>query len=82
MYGEITYNDSKSIHIKLIPFSIPPVYSQKVILCFNCSEICSTNVILPKGSGTSPQSDSILKLTKLKHTVCFTIQYKTGGGGG
>ena len=32
----------------------------------------------PKGSGTSPQSDYVLKRTKLKHTVCFTIQNRGG----
>ena len=32
----------------------------------------------PKGSGTSPQSDYVLKRTKLKHPVCFTIQNRGG----
>ena len=38
-------------------------------------------MVFPKGSGTSPQSDYVLKCTKLKHTVCcFTIHHTKQGG--
>ena len=41
MYGEITYNSSKSINIKWVPLSIPFLFSKSVILWFNCSDIRS-----------------------------------------
>ena len=43
MYGEITYNDSKSITIKAIPFRFHLSILKKCDSLFqNCSEICST----------------------------------------
>ena len=71
MYGEITYNDSKSINIKAIPFRFH-FYSQKVILCFNCSEICSNR--LRAISTFAPVSCPVLqKIKKIKF-----VQLSTG----